>query len=341
MSKPRVLLVDAFNYFYSQFQTNQAVDENGEPIGGFIGLVDHIQRLVYKFKPQRVVVIFDGPDAGMRRRKIFSEYKGRRAKKKRYATVSMGGRGKEVKVDNERKQLEYAFDFLRQLPITLVVVPFYEADDIIAHLTIKNRENESIICSSDKDFIQLCSDDVSIWSWGKKTLFTPDTVVEHYGVKPQNFAYFRSVVGDASDKLEGVKGVGEKTLMRILPQLDEKTYDNFEHFWDEVQSISEQQLREQTDKRQEKKVANALHKLQQSEKQVRLMYKLMQLTRSNIKLKAIEQLRQQLDEQVTKPFNTITFKMYCMRRNLQQHIKHFDYWVKPFVTLKKPIEIDA
>ena len=82
-SKPKILYIDGFNLFYQMFSTYKASDANGNPIGGFVGFISNLQKLVTKFSPQLTVVVCDGPDAGKRRRSFYSDYKGKRNRKKR------------------------------------------------------------------------------------------------------------------------------------------------------------------------------------------------------------------------------------------------------------------
>jgi len=332
MDNARVLYIDAFNYFYAQLQVNKAMDENGEPIGGFIGLVDQIQRLVYRFNPHRVVVIFDGPDAGMRRRSLFPDYKGRKARKKHLSKVDIGDT--PIEIDNEEQQLKLAYAFLRLLPVTISIIPFYEADDIITHLALKNINQESIICSSDKDYLQIVQDNISVWAWGKKTLFTPVEVVEQFKVMPENFAYFRCIVGDSSDKLPGIEGIGETTILKLVPKLTTEAFVDFEAFWQYVMNLDSQLITET-------KIRNSLTSLKEQKDQAWLMYRLMKLGADQLKLKAVEQLRVQLAEQQVPRFDSMKLKIHCIKNHLEPHFKYFDSWTRPFVTIKKTITLNA
>lgn len=328
----RVIYVDYFNYFYSQLQVDKSMDENGEPLGGFIGSLNQIQRLVHKFGPKRVIIVLDGPEAGLRRRNAFPDYKGRKARKKHIPKVDVGDA--PIEVDNEELQLRFAYEFLRKLPVTVVVVPYYEADDIIAHLVKKNPEYENIICSSDKDYLQLVNENTSVWAWGKKTLFTPVEVVEHYNVMPENFAYFRSVIGDPSDKLPGVEGIGDITMLKLLPQLATKKFEDFEIFWKTIMDLQPETITET-------KARNLLGVLKEQKDTASLMYKLMKLDENTLKLGAVAQLNQQLDAQLIPRFNSLELKLYCIKQNLEPHFKYFDLWVRPFVPIKKAIPLTA
>ena len=332
MEHSRILYVDAFNYFYAQLQVNKAMDEGGEPLGGFVGMVDQIQRLVYKFNPHRVVIVLDGPEAGLRRRNTFPEYKGRKARKKHYAKVEMGE--SPVLIDNEEHQLKMAYGFLRLLPVTVVLVPFYEADDVITTMVLKNLNHENIICSSDKDYLQSVQKNVQVWSWGKKILYTPQLVLEEFGVMPENFTYYRSIVGDDSDKLPGVEGIGEKTILKLVPQLGTQHIKSFDEFWKIITDTDPQSITET-------KTRNSLTYLKEKKETAILMYKLMRLDENVLKLKAAEQLSSQIESQQVPKFDSMTLKLYIIRQHLEPHFKYFDSWIRPFVALKKTIPLNT
>lgn len=329
----KILYVDVFNFFYSSLAVDQSMNMNGDPIGAFVGTINRVQKLVTQFRPQRVVLVFDGSEAGLRRRHLFSEYKGRRNRKARTARVNFGD-GEFLEINNEEDQLKQTYAFLSQLPVSIVIIPYYEADDIIAHLVLNNPDCNNIICSSDKDYLQLVTENTSVWSWSKKMLFTTTEVVEHYNVLPLNFPYFRSIVGDSSDNLPGVDGVGEKTVLALFPELKEKTYETFGEFWEVVRNKNEEEITQT-------KLRNGLIKIKGNREQIELMYTLMRLHALNLKLKYKELLNQQLQEQEVKRFTTFQLKQYCLQEQLESSIKNFDWWVKPFVSLKKLVPLEV
>lgn len=325
MIKPKVLYVDGFNYFYQCFQTNKSVDSNGEPNGGFVGFIGMIQKLVNRFSPQKLIVIFDGPEAGKRRKSLLNSYKDKRGSKKRLACVDFGDGEKEY-VDNEQKQLKDTFEFLKQLPVHVLLVPYYEADDVIAYLVQKNTDKLNIICSTDRDFLQLVDDTTYVWSSQKKILFTPEKLQEYYDIIPANFVLMRSIVGDTSDGLKGVKGIGMPTLFDIMPQIKTQSFKDFWDFWEEVERLEDGK-------------GKTIKKLKENKDQAHLMYRLMKLDLTNLNQRAIEQVQQQVEEQKEKPFSKMNLKLYCIREHLEAYIKNFELWIQPFVFLKQEITL--
>ena len=102
-----------------------------------------------------------------------------------------------------------------------------EADDAIAYLskqTFKNSDSVTIM-SADKDFLQLSSDVIKVWSPTKKRIFGCKEIVDEYGISCRNFILYRTLDGDVSDNVPGLKGVGLKTLIKAFPFLvEEKEY---------------------------------------------------------------------------------------------------------------------
>lgn len=322
--KNRVLYLDLFNVFYAMFSSYPATDANGEPMGGFIGTVMQIQKLAEKFNPQKIVIVIDGPNSAQRRRSIFKDYKGKRNRKKRYSVVDFGDGDKEL-VDNEQEQLRLLYNFLKNLPVEVVAIPYHEADDVIAYLINKNPDNVNIISTSDKDYYQLINKNTFVWSAQKKVLYTEEVVTAQHEVIPHNFTFMRCVVGDSSDKLSGIKGLGKSTLLEKIPALKTTPFNDFEEFWAEVEKLED-----------DSKLGK---KLKENKEQAFLMYRLMKLDYTCLNLKAIEVLENQLEEQHEKGFSKIGLKMYCIKHHIEAHIKNFDLWVRPFNFLKSNFKL--
>lgn len=325
-TKSKILYVDGFNLWYQMLAIFKASDSNGEPIGGFIGFVTQLQRLVAKFNPQKVVVVFDGPNAGQRRRSIFKDYKGKRGKKKRFSVMDFGD-GDKVQVDNEQEQLRMLIDFLKFLPVDLVVVPYYEADDVIAYLVNKNPEYMSIINTNDKDYYQLINKDTFVWAPQKKTLYNEALVLAKHEVIPSNFVYMRCIVGDSSDKLIGIKGIGQDTLLEKIPQLKTQPFASFEEFWAEIDKLED-----------DSKLGK---KLKENKAQAFLMYGLMKLDYTCMNQRGIEILNSQLEDSSAKGFSKVGLKMYCIKQHIESHIKNFDLWIRPFNFMKQDIKLNS
>jgi DNA polymerase-1 len=175
-------------------------------------------------KPDRCIVVFDGPGGSMKRRKIYPDYKAHKRTKVRlnriYDDSALGDEEASLK-----KQLQRLVIYLQELPVNMISLDNVEADDTIAHLAIDYFKDWKVyIMSSDKDFLQLVNERVNVWSPTKKQLYAESNVLNEYGMIPQNLVLYRTLDGDDSDNIPGIKGCGLKTVLKAFPFLrDEKT----------------------------------------------------------------------------------------------------------------------
>ena len=215
----RVLIIDGMNTFIRSFAAIPTMDENGNHIGGVTGFLKSVGYVTRKFKPSRVYVIFDGKGGSKRRRDIYPDYKlGRKPLTRLNRTYDMTTEKDEQ--DLMRYELVIVAKALMKLPITTITLDHVEADDIISYIAQHVGENggESIIYSTDKDFLQLVGDGIKVWNPVRKKTYIPEIVVEDYEIHPNNFLLYRALTGDTSDNLPGIKGLGMKTLLKIVPE---------------------------------------------------------------------------------------------------------------------------
>jgi DNA polymerase-1 len=216
----RVLIVDALNTFMRSYAAIPTLDEDGNHIGGMAGFMKSLGFAIRSFKPTRVVLVFDGKGGSQRRRKIYKEYKANRKPPTRL-NRSYDMTTDEQEKENMKWQLVSLVEMVECLPVSILALDNIEADDTIAYfseLVTKNGGN-SIIYSTDKDFLQMVSDSVKLYNPVKKKTFDVDIVLETYGVHPSNFVFYRSLLGDKSDNIDGIKGAGEKTVLKYIPEL--------------------------------------------------------------------------------------------------------------------------
>ena len=214
----RVLIIDGMNTFIRSFAAIPTMDENGNHIGGVTGFLKSVGYVTRKFKPSRVYVIFDGKGGSKRRRDIYPDYKlGRKPLTRLNRTYDMTTEKDEQ--DLMRYELVIVAKALMKLPITTITLDHVEADDIISYIAQHVVENggESIIYSTDKDFLQLVGDGIKVWNPVRKKTYIPETVLEDYTIHPNNFLLYRALTGDTSDNLPGIKGLGIKTLLKFMP----------------------------------------------------------------------------------------------------------------------------
>lgn len=321
--KEKNLYIDGYNIFYKNFQTHTAKDNNAEPIGGFIGSINYIQKVVNKFSPTKVYIVFDGINAGQRRRNLLPTYKDKRGKRSRTTAVQFSEDHK-VYVNNEQTQISMLFDVLKKLPLTIITIPYYEADDIIGYMVSKSANDSnttSIIVSSDKDYLQLVNDTTFVFSPAKEILYNREKVKEKFGVPVENVTFLRAVEGDGSDNLKGVKGLKSTSLFELVPQIQETPFKDLTEFILEVEKLEGK--------------SKKLNTLKESRQDLILMYKLMTLEISSISTAAYNFLNQQLEDQKSKQVSKIGFKLYAGKTKLLNYIKDYELWVRPFLFLNK------
>lgn len=221
----RVLVVDGLNTFIRAYAANPVTTADGIHVGGIVGALKSIGYAIKTLNPTRCIVVFDGQGGSQRRRKIYPEYKKHRKTNIKYNRQEDIYNSEDEK-ESMKMQVTRLLEYLNFLPVTIVMVDRIEADDTIAYIARSLRkENEKvIIMSSDKDFYQLVSNTVEVWSPTKKKLYREVDVYEEYGVPPHNFIIYRILDGDTSDNIKGINGFGLKTVRKSFPFLkDPKT----------------------------------------------------------------------------------------------------------------------
>lgn len=220
----RVLFIDALNTFLRSYAAIPTLDDNGNHIGGMSGFLKSVGAVVRDFKPSRVVIVFDGKGGSQRRRKFYPSYKSNRKPPTRL-NRQYDMTTEQQETENMKYQLVTLIEMLECLPVTIFTLDNIEADDVIAYASelITAQGGESIIYSTDKDFLQMVTETTKVYNPVKKKTFDVNTVIETYGVHPDNFVYYRALLGDKSDNIDGIRGAGDKTVRKLLPELVDNT----------------------------------------------------------------------------------------------------------------------
>ena len=211
----RVLLVDSMNTFMRSFAVINSMNTQGTHVGGMIGFLRSLAYVVNLIQPTRVICVFDGEGNTTNRKNLYSDYKGNR-KLKRITNWSSFDDLADESASMSQQMLRLV-DYLHQLPVNIITRDKLEADDLIGYLAPKF--DQAVIMSADQDFLQLCSDSVQVYSPIKKKFYGPKEVYDEYGLWPQNFINYKVLMGDTSDNLPGVKGLGPKKLYKLFPEL--------------------------------------------------------------------------------------------------------------------------
>ena len=312
----RVLLVDGLNTFIRAWTTSPVTNDDGVHVGGISGTLLSIGYAIKNIKPTRVILCFDGKGGSQRRRKLFPEYKASRKTSVNLNRSFMGHTDKNADQQNMKMQLGRLVEYMGQLPVSILAIENIEADDSIAYIAKQVLpKSQCFIMSSDKDFIQLVDDRISVWSPTKKKLYFKNDVGVDYGVPAHNFLLYRVLTGDKSDCIPGIRGTGLKTLQKRLPML----------FSDKHVTIQDL-----LDSSKDSKI-KMLQQVAESEDQLELNYKLMQLHDVDISGTAKEQIREIVNSEFPR-LNKTKFKLLLMEDRFTNAIKNLDFWLREVFT---------
>tara|TARA_Y100000593_G_scaffold95018_1_gene198347 strand:+ start:3674 stop:4651 length:978 start_codon:yes stop_codon:yes gene_type:complete len=274
----RVLIIDALNMFLRSYTIIPSMNPKGLPNGGTIGFLKSLQKLCRDFRPNEIVICWDGHGGSEKRRQINKEYKqGRRPVRFNRRMIELPEN--EVKKNRADQQIRL-HEYLNEMPVVQLMLDYIEADDVIAYVNSMKRYKgwDKIIVSSDKDFYQLCAnDETMIWRPIQKELINRAILVNKFGVHPSNFALVRAIEGDSSDNLKGVPRVGMKTMVKYFPFLENE------------KKLSCDDILTHCSMEKSKKAVH--NKLLEHKELLKTNYKIMQLYDPNISYQGREEIR--------------------------------------------------
>lgn len=216
----KVLLIDGLNLFLRNFAIMRNINEESVHVGGLVGSLRSLGAYINLIQPTSVYVVFDGEGSTTNRKNLLPEYKSNRNISR--MTNWEIFKNLDDEQDAKAHQIGRLIHYLRCLPVHTICLDKVEADDVIAHLSHKiteNSSNHAYIISSDKDFIQLVDDNVTVYRPMEKKFYNPDEVKNKFGIPAENFIIMKTLLGDNSDKIPGVKGLGPKKLEKLFPSL--------------------------------------------------------------------------------------------------------------------------
>tara|TARA_B100000963_G_C22610909_1_gene664806 strand:- start:518 stop:1546 length:1029 start_codon:yes stop_codon:yes gene_type:complete len=234
-----ILVVDAMNMLIRSFSMLKAMNPTGAHIGGLVGFLRSLGYVTRIFDPTRLIVVWDGKGGSGNRKNIDPNYKAHRANTR----ITNWGLYDTRQEEQEAliNQLFRTQDYLECLPLQQIVMEKLEADDIIAYLAkeASNKNKKVTIVSSDKDFLQLVDNNIEVYAPVKRKTYTTKNIKEEIKVLPENYNIVKALLGDNSDNLAGVKGLGIKT---ILSEWKSFTYDplaSLQDVWDHCETQME------------------------------------------------------------------------------------------------------
>ncbi|UCQ17841.1 DNA polymerase I [Edwardsiella tarda] len=197
-----LILVDGSSYLYRAYHAFPPLTNGaGEPTGAMYGVLNMLRSLIMQYQPSHIAVVFDAKGKTFRD-ELFAEYKSHRP----------------PMPDDLREQIAPLHQMVQAMGLPLLVVPGVEADDVIGTLARRAEQagRHVLISTGDKDMAQLVTPNITLINTMTNTVLGPQEVFDKYGVPPELIIDFLALMGDASDNIPGVPGVGEKTAQALL-----------------------------------------------------------------------------------------------------------------------------
>lgn len=197
-----LILVDASSYLYRAYHALPPLRNSyKEPTGAMYGVLNMLRSLLSQYKSSHIAVVFDAKGKTFRN-KLYMKYKSNRP--------SMP--------DDLASQIDPLYNMVRAMGLPLLVVDGFEADDVIGTLARQaEKAGRSVIISTgDKDMAQLVTTNITLINTMNNTVFDSQKVREKYGVPPELISDFLALMGDSSDHIPGIPGVGKKTAQKLI-----------------------------------------------------------------------------------------------------------------------------
>jgi len=300
--KRPILIVDVLNCFIRNYSAFPTMNVHGEQMGGCVGTLKVLRRLVDEIQPRRIYMAWEG-GGSTRRRSLYAEYKTNRRPEKlnRFYEDDIPDTN-----DNRKKQMITLIELLKYVAVCQLYVSDCEADDVVAYLCRNRfRDEKKIIVSSDKDMYQLLDDNTTQYSLHKKTYVTKDDVLKEFRVTSHNFAIAKAICGDASDNIPGVQGIGFKKIVKLFPLLGTQSDVLLQDFFDFCSSHLEE--------------SNWYVKLLASHDLIKRNWKLVYLDGCMMAASQIQHIDHQIDT-----YEPISDRIGMMRRLIKEGINDFD-----------------
>lgn len=274
MEERPIMIVDGLNLFMRHYIAHPAMSNNGEQVGGIVGFLNSIANIGKKIGPSEIYVVWESGGSN-KKRGVYKDYK----KNKKPQKLNRYYEDIPDTISNKKDQIKILVQSINYTPIRQIYVQNCEADDAIGYMCkYKFKDQRKIILSSDHDYYQLLNNSTIIWSPTKKDFVTKKSVKEKYAVSAENFCLAKSISGDQSDNIPGVKGVSYKTLAKIVP---DTTSSN---------EIGLNELFEYVKKQDNQNTKLSTQRILKNETLIRRNWRLVRLDTNNINLEQIKKI---------------------------------------------------
>ncbi len=212
----KIYLVDVSSLFFRAYYAIPPLSNSaGLPTNALYGFASMCIRLLREEKPEYMAFCFDGPEASFRE-EIYEDYKANRTEMP----------------DDLSPQMPYITEISEKLGIACVDKKTFEADDLIGTIAkmAEAEKMEVVIVSGDKDFAQLINDKICMLDTMKNVRYDVEGVIEKWGVRPDQMIDYLAMIGDSSDNIPGIRGIGPKTAQKLLAEYKtlEGVYQNID-----------------------------------------------------------------------------------------------------------------
>ena len=309
-----ILIIDGLNTFIRVFSAVPALNDDGMHIGGVTGFLRSAASAIRQHKPTRCIIVFDGKGGSTRRKSLYPNYKANRAVKTKFNRYE-----EFASLQDEQQSMKQQFgrmvEYLQALPITTMAIDQIEADDAIAYIAneiFTEPDNRVTIVSTDRDFLQLVNERITVWSPVKKIMYTPAVMREEFGLDSKNYLLYRALTGDKSDNIPGVNGVGLKTMLKQFPLMTENAEVSVESFVEYAETVDKKYKIHET--------------VAQNKELIELNYRLMQLKNVDISGNIKMLIMNLVNEEINK-MDVLSFKRMFMEDKMYTVIKDLDNWI--------------
>jgi DNA polymerase-1 len=316
----RVLIIDGLNTFIRCWTSIPTMNDDGDHVGGVVGVLKSIGYAIRMVQPTRCIVVFDGKGGSQTRKKQFEGYKAQRdGNQLRVNRAYAGMMNDEDEKESMKRQFVWLNEILNYLPVTTMIYDGVEADDVMAYVTthLLKEDEQAVVMSTDKDFLQLVDDKTIVWSPTKKKIYNKKAVKEEYGIESQNILLYRILDGDSSDNIPGVYGCGIKTLIKRIPEITEEKEVSVEDLFNLCE----------TKKVETKGKIKLYNDILEAKQQILMNQKLMQLKDVDIsgvlKMQVLERFNQEI-----KPLNKIDFLKILLKYKVVNNFGDINDWTK-------------
>ena len=198
-----IYLIDGSSYIYRAYHAMGGLSNSkGFPTGAVLGFTNMIVKTMKDKAPQRIAVVFDAKGPTFRH-EMYAEYKANRP----------------AMPEDLRLQVPKIHEIVEAYRLPSLSIQGFEADDIIATLTRQAKEKgwQVVIVSADKDMMQLVQEGITMWDPQRDMVYDSEEVKKKFGVSPNQILDFMALMGDSSDNVPGVPGIGQKTAALVDP----------------------------------------------------------------------------------------------------------------------------